>query len=89
MLADCTAAVCNDSGGMHLAASVGCPLVAIFGRTDPRVTGPLGGRCTIVQAGGGGQRDIGRDDAGAVQALAGISPDRIYDALETLLQGTR
>ena len=32
----------NDTGTMHLAASLGVPVVAIFGSTEPRWTGPLG-----------------------------------------------
>ena len=32
--------VCNDSGPMHVAAAVGCPLVALFGPTNPARTGP-------------------------------------------------
>ena len=34
--------VTNDSGAMHLAAALGRPVVAIFGPTDERATGPLG-----------------------------------------------
>ena len=34
--------VCNDSGPMHFAASIGTPVVAVFGSTEPSLTGPLG-----------------------------------------------
>lgn len=32
--------VCNDSGPMHMAAALGVPMVAPFGPTSPRRTGP-------------------------------------------------
>jgi heptosyltransferase I len=34
--------ISNDSGPMHVAAALGKPLVAIFGPTEPRRTGPYG-----------------------------------------------
>jgi ADP-heptose:LPS heptosyltransferase len=34
--------ICNDSGPMHLAATVETPVVALFGPTDPARTAPLG-----------------------------------------------
>jgi heptosyltransferase-2 len=30
----------NDTGSMHLADCLGVPLVAVFGSTEPRLTGP-------------------------------------------------
>lgn len=33
--------ISNDSGPMHIANSLGIPVVAIFGPTDPAVTGPF------------------------------------------------
>jgi len=41
--------VCNDSGPMHFAASVGTPVVAIFGSTAPSLTGPLGDGHEVVR----------------------------------------
>lgn len=38
-----------DSGPMHMAAALGTPLVALFGPTDPRRTGPYGGDPVILQ----------------------------------------
>ena len=32
--------ICNDSGPMHIAAALGVPVVAMFGPTDPGLTGP-------------------------------------------------
>ena len=48
VLATAKAIVANDSGAMHLAASVGTPGVAIFGSTDPVATGPIGAPWRIV-----------------------------------------
>jgi heptosyltransferase-1 len=38
----CDLLVTNDTGPMHVAAALGRPLVALFGPTDPRRTGPYG-----------------------------------------------
>ena len=36
---------------MHLAAAVGAPVVAIFGPTDPVLTGPYGDHHVVLRAG--------------------------------------
>jgi len=38
----------NDSGITHLAAYCGCPTIALFGPTDPRMWGPMGRRSRII-----------------------------------------
>ncbi len=38
----------NDSGITHLAASVGCRVVTIFGPTDPAIWAPRGGQVCVV-----------------------------------------
>jgi ADP-heptose:LPS heptosyltransferase len=39
----------NDTGTMHLAALLGVPVVAVFGSTEPRLTGPLGNGHIILR----------------------------------------
>lgn len=41
--------VTNDTGPAHLAAAVGCPVVVIFGPTDPRTTRPFGDSAEVVR----------------------------------------
>jgi heptosyltransferase-3 len=47
-LRQCRCFVGNDSGITHLAAYLGCPTIALFGPTDPRMWGPLGRRVKIL-----------------------------------------
>ncbi len=49
LLAGAAVVLSNDTGTMHLAAVTGVPVVAIFGSTEPVLTGPLGGRHEIVR----------------------------------------
>lgn len=42
LLTQCHVAIGGDTGPLHLAAALGIPIVALFGPTDPRRTGPLG-----------------------------------------------
>jgi heptosyltransferase-2 len=49
LLSQCHLFIGNDSGAMHVAASVGLPVVAIFGPTDPCGTAPVTPRRTVIQ----------------------------------------
>jgi len=48
-LRECRLLLTNDTGTMHLASLLGVPTVAIFGSTEPRLTGPLGDGHVIVR----------------------------------------
>ena len=41
LLSICSVLLTNDSGPMHIADSLGTPLIALFGSTSPRLTGPF------------------------------------------------
>jgi heptosyltransferase-1 len=50
LLRRCAVLVTGDSGPMHLAAAVGTPVVAIFGSTDPVLTGPYGSGHVVLRS---------------------------------------
>ena len=52
LLSAMDAAVTVDTGPMHIAAAVGTPVVAVFGPTDPALTGPYGPRHRVIRAPG-------------------------------------
>lgn len=41
--------LCNDSGAMHVASALGVPTLAVFGSTEPQLTGPLGARSRVLR----------------------------------------
>ena len=45
----CRLLLTNDTGTMHLATLLGVPVVAVFGSTEPRLTGPLGTRHRVFR----------------------------------------
>ena len=49
VLKKCHLLVTNDTGTMHLAALLGVRTVAIFGSTEPQLTGPLGSGHTVLR----------------------------------------
>jgi lipopolysaccharide heptosyltransferase I len=60
-----------DTGPMHLAWGVGCPVVAIFGTTDPRLNAPLGKAHAVL-------RGIG--------SPAAIEPEKVADSAGRILE---
>ena len=86
LLSAASVVLCNDSGGMHLASALGTPLVAVFGLTDWRRTGPLGPDSVVVrQEGVEGRRAIARRSSAAAEVLRSIPAERVGAAAEWLL----
>ena len=48
-LSECALLLTNDTGTMHLATILGVPVVAVFGSTEPRLTGPLGSHHHVIR----------------------------------------
>jgi len=48
-LSECALLLTNDTGTMHLATILNVPVVAVFGSTEPRLTGPLGSGHHVVR----------------------------------------
>jgi heptosyltransferase-2 len=86
VLAKSAVVLCNDSGGMHLAAAVGAKLVAFLGITDPDVTGPLTDKAVILQHAKRRARDIPRESPEARAALDAITPEEGIQAALDLLR---
>lgn len=87
LLSRCSLFITNDSGPMHLAASLGVPTVAVFGSTDPKLTGPLGDRVRVVK------KDIACSPClereckyGHYECMKMISVDDVYSAAAHLLE---
>jgi ADP-heptose:LPS heptosyltransferase len=55
---------------MHLASGVGCPVVALFGPTDPRLNAPLGPDHIVLRRG---------------PLTASITPEEVLAAARTVL----
>ncbi len=48
-LRECRLVLSNDTGAMHLAAHLGVPVIAVFGSTEQRLTGPMGPRSRVIR----------------------------------------
>lgn len=85
LLSNAQLVICNDSGGMHLAAAMGVPVIALYGITDPAKTGPLGTCCRVLQNSPVRNRDVPRHSSEAAKWLAAITPEQVFEeALKTL-----
>ncbi len=85
LIAECDVVVSNDSGPMHIAYAVGTPVVAIFGSTDPKLTGPAGEGSTVVQSGVPCSPCFERTCREKhLACMDGISADAVFEAVRTL-----
>ncbi|HCE44162.1 MAG TPA: lipopolysaccharide heptosyltransferase II [Lentisphaeria bacterium] len=77
--------VANDSGIMHLAAAVGTEGVAIFGSTDPFLTGPLSKKWKVFQEKQSCAPCFKRECAtGQYKCLRAIRPEDVIDYIKSI-----
>jgi ADP-heptose:LPS heptosyltransferase len=78
----------GDSGPMHMACLLGCPVLAMYGGTDPEVNGPWGvPSCSVFPSGRlyTGIKRVDREAGG----FEGISTDQVRRAVDELLDRLR
>jgi heptosyltransferase-2 len=81
LLARCDSFVTNDSGSMHLAASLGTPVVALFGPTSERETAPADARAQVLTADVFCRPCMLRDCPIDHRCMKRITPDRVLEAI--------
>lgn len=82
------ALVCNDSGPMHLAAAVGTPVVAIFGSTEPRHTGPRGPGHRVLRQPVDCSPCYRKECPTDLRCMRAVTVDQAADALREILRGS-
>lgn len=81
---NCRAFVTTDTGPMHIAAAMGCPVIALFGPTAPWRTGPYGQGHKIVRE----EIDCSpcfKKRCGHMSCMKKITVDRVFDAVREAL----
>lgn len=85
ILNQCKVFITNDSGPMHLAYALGKPVVALFGPTDPKLTGPWGVQNMIIQSNLFCSPCFKRS-CRDIQCMEKITVEEVYHAVEEILK---
>jgi heptosyltransferase-2 len=90
LISECDVFVTNDSGPLHIAYAVRTPLVAIFGSTDPLLTGPPpeaeGNNHIVIKPDISCSPCFGRTcKNNDMKCMHAITPDDVYYGIKTIL----
>ena len=84
-LRECQVLLTNDTGTMHLATLLGVPVVAIFGSTEPRLTGPLGDGNIVLRHQVECSPCFLRECPIDFRCMKAVTTDEVIQAVESLL----
>jgi len=76
----------NDCGGLHLATMSGCPVIGIYGPTNPTKSGPLGEKNAVIYKGMNCSPCRLRDCKIQRRCLQEIGPEEVIEAAEFILR---
>ena len=76
LFADASIVVGVDTGLVHLAVAAGAPTIAIFGPTDPALTGVVAERSPAANLGGNGQAPSAEQVIAAIESMLASPPVR-------------
>jgi ADP-heptose:LPS heptosyltransferase len=78
----------GDSGPLHLACGVGCPVVGLYGPTDPVVNTPWNVPFVALARPGSSHTGIKRIDR-VTEGFGGLAPEAVVDAIRVILAQPR
>lgn len=81
----CSVLVCTDTGPMHIAAAMGCRVVALFGPTSPLRTGPYGKDHRIIRSGIDCSPCF-KKDCDSTKCMEDITVDAVCEAVRDIIE---
>ena len=82
--------ISNDSGPVHIAAALGVPVVAVFGRNQPGLSfkrwGPLGKNDIIIHKEAGCVECLAHNCKAGFKCLSAITPEEVIEAAGRILE---
>lgn len=90
LVARLDALLTNDSGPMHVGYAVGTPVVAVFGSTEPSLTGPVGGGSAVLKKDMACSPCFEREcKSGTPKCMEAVTPDEALESLRRIIPGNR